>query len=58
MGKALGMWVLLSLFGFVGWNYAMPQFIARAGQHPIGILHAFGIAALVMIGLVVAGKTK
>jgi len=58
MGKALGTWILLSLFGFVGWNYAAPQFLAFAGRHPMGILPCFGIAAMVMIGLVLAGKNK
>ncbi len=58
MGKALGTWVLLSLFGFIGWNYAAPRILPWAGFHPQGILMCGGVAAMVMIGLILAGKNK
>lgn len=58
MGKALGTWILLSLFGFVGWNYAAPQFLNYAGHHPLGLMTCAGIAAVGMIGLILAGKNK
>jgi hypothetical protein len=58
MGKALGTWILLSLFGFVGWNYAAPQFLQFAGRHPLHVMTCFGIAAVCMIGLILSGKNK
>jgi hypothetical protein len=58
MGKALGTWILLSLFGFVGWNFAVPRFLPWAGNHPQGILVCGGIAAIGMIALILAGKNK
>ena len=58
MGKAFGTWFLLSVFGFIGWNFAIPHFLPRAAQHPQGILVCGGLAGIVMIGLILAGKNK
>lgn len=58
MGKAFVTWILLSVFGFFGWNYGAAHFFPRLAQYHQGILVCGAVAACVMIGLVLTGKTK
>ena len=48
-------WVLLSAFGFIGYNYGVRSFVVLP---PLNIFAVAGIAACGMLLLVVFGKKK
>lgn len=54
--KTLFSWLFLSGFGFTGYNWAARSFVPRLPYLQLTV--CAGIAACVMVGLVVSGKHK